>query len=262
MTSLPIGYLNPHRVFAVSPKVCWIVAISSATDIRCCYTQDGVETWKGKEFEIEIHSNDIFFIDSKRGWLVSDNGRFPANEGKVRLTEDGGESWKATEVTMEGKADKIRFYNAKKGWLVEHYGNQAQTRTYSRLHASDDGGYSWRIVKRFDRCIGDLHVLQENRLIVVGESGFIAVTSDGGQEWKRVESKSRAFINAVRFYDDRVGIALGDNNTLLLSKDGGQTWGKIRTSTNAGNFVNAHFETNSSGILASSNSIHSFKLDL
>lgn len=254
-------YLNPHRVFALSSKVCWIVAISSATNIRCCYTRDGGETWKGKEFEAGIYPNDIFFIDSKRGWLVSDNGGFPAHEGRVHLTEDGGESWKVTKGKMEGKPDKIRFYNAEKGWLVEHYVNRDQTRTYSRLHASVDGGYSWRVVKRFDRRISDLHVLAENRLFIVGESGFIAETSNGGQEWKRVENRSRAFINAVRFYHDRVGLALGDNNILLLSQDGGQTWNKIRPATNAVSFVNAHFETGGLGILASSNSIHSFKLD-
>ncbi len=255
-------FLNPHRVFAVTPKVCWITAISTGRDIRCCYTKDGGRTWRGKKFETEIHPNDIFFIDSKRGWLVSDNGPFPANEGRVHLTEDGGESWKALEVRMDGRLHRIRFYDFQKGWSIEHYGNRDDTRTYSRLHTSDDGGRSWRKIARFDRPIFDHHALDENHLFVVGEIGYIAKTTDGGRNWKRIESKTRANFNAVRFYDDRIGIALGDFDTLLLSTDGGQTWEKIRTTTNSDNFVNAHFETNTRGILASNNALYSFELDL
>jgi len=255
-------FLNPHRVFAVSQNLCWIVAVSSGTDIRCCYTSDGGETWKGKRFEHEIHPNDLFFIDSKRGWLISDNGRLPASEGRIQVTEDGGESWQALEVRIDCKPHKIRFLDVQQGWLIEHYVNHDQTRTFSRLHASDDGGHSWRKIARFDRPIFDLHPLDENHLFVVGEIGYIAKTTDGGQSWKRIESRSRANFNAVRFYSDRVGIALGDFNTLLLSIDGGQTWEKIRTTTNSDNFVNAHFQTNRRGILASNNALHSFELDL
>ena len=255
-------FLNPHRVFAVTSKVCWITAISSAREIRCCYTQDGGETWRSKGFETEIYPNDIFFLDSKRGWLLSDNGRLPSSDGEVYLTEDGGENWKALEVKMAGKPYKIEFINAQKGWLIEHYGNQNHSRTYSRLHVSDDGGYSWRRVARFDRRIFDLHALDENHIFVVGETGFIAKTTDGGQNWKRIESRSRANFNAVGFYQERIGIAPGDLNTLLLSTDGGQTWERIRTDTNTDNFVNVHFETNRRGLVASSKALYSFELNL
>lgn len=97
---------------------------------------------------------------------------------------------------------------------------------------------------------------------MVGEIGFIARTKDGGKSWKRIESRTRANFNAIRFYRDRIGIALGDFGILLLSTDDGRTWDKIRAATDEDNFVNAHFETNKPGVVASNNGLHLFEIEL
>ena len=260
-------HLNPRRVFALSAKTCWAVASLSPTSVRCCFTRDGGKTWNGKGFEPEIHPNDLFFIDRKRGWLASDNGHLPAREGKVHITDDGGKTWLTTETRFEGAPDRIHFYNARKGWLTEHYWNRKtwtrKTATYTRLHTSTDGGHGWRKIARFERGLFDIHALDEERIFVVGESGFLARSQDGGISWKRIETRiRRAYFNAIQFYDDRLGLALGDFETLLLTTDGGDNWERIKIPYDAGNLIGAHFTSSRSGIIASNHGLHSFELDL
>lgn len=257
-------HLYPRRVFAVSARTCWVVATLSPTSMRCCFTRDSGKTWKGKEFKPEIHPNDLFFVDSKRGWLVSDNGKYPASgEGRIHVTDNGGETWIATETLFDGRPDRVHFYNTRKGWLTEHNLNGDQTRTYTRLHTSGDGGYSWQKVARFGRALFDVHAVDDQRILVVGESGFIARSLDGGKSWKRLDSSiRRADFNSIQFYDDRLGLALGDFNTLLLTTDGGDNWEKVKVPYDGGNFIGAHFTSSRSGIIASDHGLHSFELDL
>lgn len=256
------SYINPHRVFAVSPKECWITAISSATNIYCCHTRDGGATWHGKEFEAGTYPNDIFFIDPKRGWLVTDNGRLPAGLGKLHFTNDGGNAWAAYWLNAGGKPYKIRFIDAKKGWLIEHYFNREGSRTLTNLYETGDGGLGWELISSFERRISDLCVLDGDVMVACGESGYIARSVDGGRNWLHQRSKSRAFINSVQFYNNEIGIAVGDSKTLLLSKDFGQTWAALSTdATRDENFVKVHFLNKAQGILISSTAISTFNLE-
>ena len=257
--SHPCCYASDTRIFAVSAKVCWTMSTLGCGRFRCCLTRDAGMTWGGKTFGPEIYPNDLFFADPKLGWLVTYTNDLHF-QGRVHVTNDGGNHWKMTPAQISGQPDKIRFHNARKGWLIEHYVNKDQTRSYSRLHTSDDGGHSWSKVARFDRRLLDLHALNEDRLIVVGETGFIAQSSDGGNSWKRIPTRRRANFNSIHFYEGRICLAVGDSNTLLLSKDGGHRWGKLKTSLNSCNLIEAHFTSSTSGVIASDRAIHLFAL--
>jgi photosystem II stability/assembly factor-like uncharacterized protein len=254
------GHLNPNRVFAINPKTCWIIALGGAIDIRCSYTPDGGKTWGGKEIKTELHPNDIFFVDSKRGWIVSDNGHWPAYGGMIHLTNDGGDSWESRNLGVNGKPVLIRFIGVKKGWLLEEYLNKDQTRTLSNIYMTDDGGYSWRLINGFDWSISDLYIFNENRILATGEGGFIAKTMDGGRNWKRLETRSRAIVNSVAFYNGRRGLAASGSNHLLMSDDCGETWDRINNLKNYPGAIKGRFTSESTGILMSTTSIYSFKM--
>lgn len=255
-------YLSPNRVYAISAKICWITAITSPTRIRCCYTKDGGLTWKAKEFETEIYPRDIFFKGSKLGWIVSDDGRLPAHSCRVLFSEDAGESWKAFNIGIKGNPDKIRFLNAKQGWLLEDSFNPNKTETTSKLHISYDGGCSWQINKLFDRWIRDLYILSKDCLFVTGEHGFIAKTINGGESWKRLNTRSQDCIETITFYNRRKAMAVGSNGAILLSEDEGETWEAIEKKNHKDyeGANRAHFTSASTGVLTSSTSIYSFKL--
>lgn len=64
------------------------------------------------------------------------------------------------------------------------------------------------------------------RLVAVGERGFIIVSDDNGGTWKQVGSPVSMTLVKVRFIDEREGWAVGHAGIVLHSKDGGLSWSK------------------------------------
>src|SRR5262245_56530903 len=60
-----------------------------------------------------------------------------------------------------------------------------------------------------------------NTVIVVGASGTILRTADGGTTWTRLTSPTFANLNAVTFSDAKTGIAVGGAGTILRTEDSG-----------------------------------------
>lgn len=65
-----------------------------------------------------------------------------------------------------------------------------------------------------------------DRLVAVGERGFIIVSDDNGCTWKQVNSPVSMTLVRVRFIDDREGWAVGHAGIVLHSQDGGLSWSK------------------------------------
>ncbi|HSV47275.1 MAG TPA: YCF48-related protein [Ramlibacter sp.] len=62
------------------------------------------------------------------------------------------------------------------------------------------------------------------RLVAVGEHGVIAVSDDGGRQWRGVPSGVSAALTQVRFADAQKGWAVGHFGLVLQTLDGGATW--------------------------------------
>ncbi|MGZ5039854.1 MAG: WD40/YVTN/BNR-like repeat-containing protein [Usitatibacter sp.] len=63
-----------------------------------------------------------------------------------------------------------------------------------------------------------------NRVVAVGDRGYIVVTDDQGKSWRRAKAPAAALLTGVDFLDDQLGIAVGHDTTILTSSDGGETW--------------------------------------
>ncbi|WP_249411804.1 MULTISPECIES: YCF48-related protein [unclassified Pseudomonas] len=64
------------------------------------------------------------------------------------------------------------------------------------------------------------------RLVAVGERGFIIVSDDNGATWQQVGSPVSVTLVKVHFIDDSQGWAVGHAGVVLHSSDGGLTWDK------------------------------------
>ncbi|MCM2459072.1 glycosyl hydrolase [Pseudomonas sp. CG7] len=64
------------------------------------------------------------------------------------------------------------------------------------------------------------------RLVAVGERGFIIVSDDNGATWRQVGSPVSVTLVKVRFIDHTQGWAVGHAGIVLHSTDGGMTWAK------------------------------------
>ncbi len=63
-----------------------------------------------------------------------------------------------------------------------------------------------------------------NRIVAVGDRGYIVITDDQGKSWRRAKAPAAPLLTAVDFLDNQLGIAVGHDTTILSSSDGGETW--------------------------------------
>ena len=63
-----------------------------------------------------------------------------------------------------------------------------------------------------------------NRIVAVGDHGYIVLSDDGGKSWRRAKAPAAPLLTAVDFADDKLGLAVGHDTTILQTGDGGETW--------------------------------------
>jgi photosystem II stability/assembly factor-like uncharacterized protein len=66
---------------------------------------------------------------------------------------------------------------------------------------------------------------------IVGASGRILHSSDGGKNWWVQKSKTEENLNSVSFINQIIGWACGNAGTVLHTSDGGSTWTQQETQT-------------------------------
>lgn len=100
---------------------------------------------------------------------------------------------------------------------------------YGLIMWSPDGGVTWK----FADVDGDIYMQMDfptqTTGYVVGYTGSLLKTIDGGFTWKdlrrsrRIDTRHVPF-RGVCFRDENVGAVMGDNGTLWITKDGGNSW--------------------------------------
>lgn len=63
-----------------------------------------------------------------------------------------------------------------------------------------------------------------SRIVVVGERGLVLVSDDAGASWAQQSVPVSNTLTAVRFADDKHGVAVGHAGTVLITEDGGSAW--------------------------------------
>ena len=64
------------------------------------------------------------------------------------------------------------------------------------------------------------------RLVAVGERGYILLSDDDGNSWRQVSSPVSVTLTRLYFVDSQFGWAVGHGGVVLHSEDGGATWKK------------------------------------
>jgi photosystem II stability/assembly factor-like uncharacterized protein len=63
-----------------------------------------------------------------------------------------------------------------------------------------------------------------NAWVAVGERGLALRSEVGGARWQQIATPVSVTLTAVRFADDRHGMAVGHGGTVLVTDDGGRSW--------------------------------------
>jgi photosystem II stability/assembly factor-like uncharacterized protein len=65
------------------------------------------------------------------------------------------------------------------------------------------------------------------RIVAVGDRGYVIFSDDQGKTWKRAKSPAAPLLTAVDFVDDQSGLAVGHDSVILATRDRGETWTQV-----------------------------------
>jgi photosystem II stability/assembly factor-like uncharacterized protein len=218
------------------------------------YTTNGGNSWNNINFFKSYKLNEIFFVDSQNGWIVGENG-------VIIKTTSGSTSrtgWIAQNSNTSKNLNSIHFVDSQNGWAVgdsaiiikttdggntwlpqsaniEKWDNDlfsvhftSKTTGFivgnSKILYTTDGGLKWTVQSYRDVATGSINFADEQIGCIVGSSGTILRTIDGGKNWGLQKSGTTKGLVSVRLIDDKNGYIVGLDGTILKTTDGG---GKI-----------------------------------
>jgi photosystem II stability/assembly factor-like uncharacterized protein len=73
-----------------------------------------------------------------------------------------------------------------------------------------------------------------DRLVAVGERGFVLISDDAGKSWKAVGTPVVRGLTGVAFNGDKIGVAVGHGGSLVRTEDGGSSWIEVPMDDAAG----------------------------
>lgn len=174
--------------------------------------------WQQVTTPVVTQLTKVFFVDDKLGWAVG-------HDATIIHTQDGGQTWslQMQSTKIEKPFLDVRFFSANHGVAVGAYG---------LFYRTNDGGKTWQdefhqellfeedvsylnelkledeqlylseraaLLPHFNRIIE----LDDNRLLLVGELGLVAVSSDFGKSFEKVDfDYDGSMFNAIHVGDD------------------------------------------------------------
>jgi photosystem II stability/assembly factor-like uncharacterized protein len=65
-----------------------------------------------------------------------------------------------------------------------------------------------------------------NRVVAVGDRGYIVYSDDNGESWRRAKTPGAPLLTALTFIDQKNGWAVGHDSMVFATTDGGENWAK------------------------------------
>ena len=141
------------------------------------------------------------------------------------------QSWEYIYLNASGTQEitRLQFLNNQVGFAL--FGSQIKKTT--------DSGATWNVIADLPTSVGikGMCFLDEQTVIITGQSGKIFKSTDGGKNWvgpKTIavgattgQNPITRYINNLVFTDATTGYAFGNFATLLKTTDGGETWTRI-----------------------------------
>jgi len=195
----------------------------------------------------------VYFTDAQHGWVVGSNGT-------LLKTTDGGANWERIILPPQFSRDLVRevwALDAQRLRLLGEYNltqrpNSAELDARSFLLASDDSDASWQEVELARPPDKPRRRAQRNETTppneqeqverlnspvltgmafaggkngwLVGESGTIQATRDGGATWQMQYATSRKLFYDVCALDAQQAWIVGGGGLILRTVDGGANW--------------------------------------
>ncbi|MGH8454113.1 MAG: WD40/YVTN/BNR-like repeat-containing protein, partial [Nevskiales bacterium] len=183
------------------------------------------EKWNQVKTPTRATLNAIDCADASHCWAVG-------HDAVILKTGDGGKTWvkQNFQPELEKPFLDVMFFDAQHGFVIGAYGLFKET---------TDGGSSWNEftadIRAEEWHFNGITRLGNGTLLLVGETGGIATSTDSGVTWLRQESPYEGTYFAALPIGETGAVIFGLRGNAYISADavkGG--WTKIETSTTQG----------------------------
>jgi eukaryotic-like serine/threonine-protein kinase len=160
------------------------------------------------------------------GVILSDNmGLISGAGGTLLYSGDSGESWKSISTETDNNFYAINRINNNTVLIIGEKGS------IYKFNVSDK---SLRKIKSpVSESLFDIYFLPGTQTgFISGGKGTILKTTNGGENWIKVNTGSEKLLYAVFFRDEKNGYASGWDGEFLMTSDGGQSWEKRKNFSN------------------------------
>ncbi len=166
--------------------------------------------------EKPIFLKQIYMLNEKQGFLIGDSGL-------LLQTQDAGEHWKIIPIATKWELNEIHTLADGRFLLI---GDK------HKVFISDDG-LDW---KPWTSLLTVSHATNVDFLdidhysdfiIIVGNSGHLFISQDGGSRWEICSLSSRVHIYSVSLISENSALIVGSGGRARYTRDGGKHWKKI-----------------------------------
>ncbi len=227
-----------------------------ASDIKEINTTPILNGWEitKNKLDFDINSRDLFFINSKIGFVVGYNG-------DIYKTINSGESWQKQNSETTLHLLSVYFINENIGFASGQAMSGCLDEDCDKgcvFLKTTNGGDTWtkKLFKDYIR-IKSLHFFNESRGLALiytpdipnSRDYYIAKTVNGGDSWEFIDLAIKP--TRDRFYCvDNVVFIAGENQKIYKSTDLGDNWKTITTPLPAWNDVrNLYFYNKTIGFM-------------
>ena len=238
-----------------------LLALAALLNVTATAAQQPTDPRRAMQSDAQL--NDVFFVDSVRGWAVGDRGA-------VWHTNDGGRHWHLQHSGVEHPLESVWFINERHGWAVGGWTHPYTHKTTAVVLRTGDGGRRWAAVERltlpglkrikmFDTrrgwALGNASAMYPAGAFwtgdggrswtgipgggdswldgdfpapktgaLAGRSGKLATVDRGGVQTSRTASLGLRHLRRLRLTGSTGGWLVGDGGLVMTTRDGGLSW--------------------------------------
>lgn len=207
--------------------------ITGSSSLELLKTINGGESWQLEPLDPAIEGQyitDIAFINHSVGFLACTASEYTS----IFKTTDGGVSWEQVFKDWPShNHGQFLVDDSEKGYFV-----MSTLQYVTRTLVTTDGGESWNSfipTNLTDRAFNACCLTGADSLLVVGQSGTICHSVDGGVSYSHQEQNFfKGLIQEIQFTDPLTGFLMHEvaeggvaSSALMKTTDGGNTWSRI-----------------------------------